>query len=513
MLTREQITANINALEQQGAKPDEIQQWLDTLKTESAPTPESEKQSFIQEAVGRVKKVAQETAEDYKGIAKTYDIARASGDKTALPAMALSSAAIAPKAVGNLIFEGVKQLLPEGFKADMKSWLNSILTNKRVQEDIVQPITKWAEDKPVAARAVQDVAEIASALPILKGTQAGVKGAIKSGEAVADVTKKVAPVVKEVAETATEKLARTPQEIADAKLLNQAKINKVVNTIVQGETKDIAKAKRVLSELDTSGITSYSSLSELVRGSIDNKLAKVDELFAETPDLFKLKDLQIAKKVGEETVKYNYVNRALNGLQEMYSKTADKVNETMIKQLREKIKSEGLQLQDLNELARRYGTEFGDKAFNKRTGQALTSVNSEMYENIRKGLKETVRSLSPNKKAITALDESASDAIRIEKLLKDMVEKVGKLESKFKQESALMKTGRTAGKAVGRVIDVVSGGTIRGMLTSFLPSNIGNKIMNSVDLQRELRKNLIQINKLNKASGENFFNELNKMLK
>jgi len=136
-----------------------------------------------------------------------------------------------------------------------------------------------------------------------------------------------------------------------------------------------------------------------------------------------------------------------------------------------------------------------------------------MYENIRKGLKETVKNLSPNKKAITALDGSVSDAIKVEKLLKDMVEKVNGLQSKFKNESALMSAGRMAGKTVGRVIDTVSGGTIRGMLTSFLPSNIGNKIMNSVDLQRALRKNLIQINKLNKANGENFFNELSKMLK
>jgi hypothetical protein len=98
-------------------------------------------------------------------------------------------------------------------------------------------------------------------------------------------------------------------------------------------------------------------------------------------------------------------------------------------------------------------------------------------------------------------------------LVNNMIEKVSALQSKFKKESALMSAGRKAGKTAGRVIDVVSGGTIRGLLTSFLPSNIGNKIMNSVDLQRALRKNLIEINKLNKASGENFFNELNKMLK
>jgi len=40
-LTREQLKANIEALEKQGAKPKEIQEWLDSLKTESISRPYS----------------------------------------------------------------------------------------------------------------------------------------------------------------------------------------------------------------------------------------------------------------------------------------------------------------------------------------------------------------------------------------------------------------------------------------------------------------------------------------
>jgi len=507
MLTREQITANINALEQQGAKPEEIQQWLDTLKTE-----EPQKQGFVQEAVGRVKKVAQDTAADYKGIAQTYDEARASGDKMALPAMALSATAAAPKAVGNLAAEGIKQILPDKWKDSMKDWLGKVIGSKAVQEKIVQPVTKFSEENPQAARAIGDVVEIAGALPLFKGAQAGVKGAVKSGEVITDVARKATPVAKEIAETATEALARTPQQIADAKLLNQVRVNKLVNTIVQGKTDDIAKARKVLSSVDTTGVKSYSDLVDVVRNNIDTKLSKVDELLAETPDLFKLKNLQVVKKVGEETVKYNYVNRALNGLQEVYNKTADKVSETMIKQLRDKIKDEGIDLKSLNELARRYGTEFGDKAFNKRTGQALTSVNAEMYENIRKGLKETVKNLSPNKKAITALDGSVSDAIKVEKLLKTLVEKINTAQAKLVKEPVIKKYGKTIGKGIVEGADLLSGGALKGMTMSLL-KNTTDKAMSYLDMEKALRKNLIQINKLNKSSGENFFNELSKMLK
>ena len=40
MLTREQIKANIDALEQQGAKPDEVQGWLNTLPKTQSPKPD-----------------------------------------------------------------------------------------------------------------------------------------------------------------------------------------------------------------------------------------------------------------------------------------------------------------------------------------------------------------------------------------------------------------------------------------------------------------------------------------
>jgi len=44
MLTREQIKSNIDALESQGAKPEEIQGWLDSLKTDSSNAPSQPEQ-------------------------------------------------------------------------------------------------------------------------------------------------------------------------------------------------------------------------------------------------------------------------------------------------------------------------------------------------------------------------------------------------------------------------------------------------------------------------------------
>jgi hypothetical protein len=53
MLTRLQIQDNIDSLEQQGASHDQIQEWLDTLPTSAAPTPEAPKKDGVLKTIGK----------------------------------------------------------------------------------------------------------------------------------------------------------------------------------------------------------------------------------------------------------------------------------------------------------------------------------------------------------------------------------------------------------------------------------------------------------------------------
>ena len=59
MLTREQITANIEAMEKQGAKQPEIQEWINTLKTETPQEQPKEKGFFRQLGEAIIKPVAE----------------------------------------------------------------------------------------------------------------------------------------------------------------------------------------------------------------------------------------------------------------------------------------------------------------------------------------------------------------------------------------------------------------------------------------------------------------------
>jgi len=81
---------------------------------------------------------------------------------------------------------------------------------------------------------------------------------------------------------------------------------------------------------------------------------------------------------------------------------------------------------------------------------------------------------------------------------------VNVLGNKIKERGLLEKAGRLAGKAV----DFVTLGATRGFLTAFIPGNVGNKVLNSIELQTALKKNLSKLDKINKIKeGETFLNK------
>ena len=51
-------------------------------------------------------------------------------------------------------------------------------------------------------------------------------------------------------------------------------------------------------------------------------------------------------------------------------------------------------------------------------------------------------------------------------------------------------------RGVGKTVDVATFGGPRGFFTSFLPSNIGNKTLNSFDIEKNLVRNLDKLSKL-----------------
>ena len=139
----------------------------------------------------------------------------------------------------------------------------------------------------------------------------------------------------------------------------------------------------------------YFTFPEDLGGKVKSRITElaktVDADLAKDTGRRILKDLTISGETNAgKIIKQNIVSKALDQLEELYTKIGDTVGSANIKEARKIAMKDGLTNLEINDLARVYGEEFGSKAFNK-VGDALTSVNAQMYENTRKGLKSLAR--------------------------------------------------------------------------------------------------------------------------
>mgnify|MGYP003300977670 CR=1 FL=1 len=93
------------------------------------------------------------------------------------------------------------------------------------------------------------------------------------------------------------------------------------------------------------------------------------------------------------------------------------------------------------------------------------------------------------------LDLEYSNLKAFEWLSDDMTEKVNTLTQKLKKQWIFEKIWRKVGDTINRV----TGKSIKWLVEKFLPSNMWNKINNSIDIQNELSKNLSKLVDLNAA--------------
>ena len=288
---------------------------------------------------------------------------------------------------------------------------------------------------------------------------------------------------------------------------------KIAGKIVQGEMSDAALAARVLPKIDMKGSNkTYSEISSRLQSRITEDLAKVDKEYAASKTRTKLANLKttVESDVGgvKASAKINYVEEALKGLQELYFKTKDPASLARIKAVAKQARRQGLTADQINRIAREYGTEFGKKAFSARTGDPLTSVNAQAFENIRSGVKDTARGFLKTD-AAKALDKGVADMIKVKKLVDDMAEKVNKLEQRVTKRNVIEKVGR----ALGTAVDMATFGGLRAFVGRIFPSNIGLKTQNSLDLQNQLSRNLDLLKNLEKMDDASFSTALAGIIK
>ena len=347
-----------------------------------------------------------------------------------------------------------------------------------------QFMTEFVTKYPDAAKALEEAAGTVANVGEIAGDILGFQGAAIS------VTK-VGSLAKQGLTSVESKIGAGVK--AGGQLVEQGKTALVpkppspvgaVKQVLQGETKDVTAGVRGLKELKTTGVKTYSQLAGKVDDAITNLSKKVDDVLNNKIPV-KLGQLKlVGKTTSGAKVAVDYVSRGLNHLKEMYGAIGDDISVKNITELIKKAITKGLTRKEVNDIARTYGIEFGTKAFGK-TGEALTSVNARMFENTRRALKIVARQGMKGSKA-EVIDKSISALFRVKNLVAKNVEAVNKLAQKIQERGLLEKVGYN----VSKYADILTGGSLRGIMGGILPRGVGYKVMNALDLEKVLERNL-----------------------
>ena len=307
-----------------------------------------------------------------------------------------------------------------------------------------------------------------------------------------NVTKGAEMVTKPLVEPIMKAITNNP--IADAIKSRIPKApptaNELVGKIIRGEEKDQPAALRTLGNIDTTGIKTTADLSKAIQDKTNQIKLAQNEHLSSIPEVKPLKDYTTEIKVGDKSTKVNYVDTALKQLKTYYDKAMDPTNSLKIDNLIDKGNKTGLSLKEVNDISREYGKEFSQKSF-KANGEHTSGINGKAAENVRTGIKDTVRNLDPSGKS-KVLDAQMSDMINTKKLVDKVTEKTNTLVQTTKARGV----GEMIGGAAADALNAVTFGGAKGFIEKLTKRNVGLKTLNHLDVQEMLPKTLEQIQKL-----------------
>lgn len=324
------------------------------------------------------------------------------------------------------------------------------------------------------------------------------------GAAIKPISKVASKTASEVGGLTTTAASKLSEIVKPSPTLENA-----VKQIAQGKIKDVKPFTKALSTIDTSGIKTYSDLSKKFEEVIPQLTNMVDTELSKNVSVKPISSFKtVLKTSAGKPVEINYVKNALTDLSELYDKVGDVVKKTEIDDLLSQGDNLELTNKTVNDIARRYNIEFGEKAFSKVTGEPLTSVNAQKFETTRKGLKDVARSGLGGDKA-KQIDDLISSVYDAKNLTDKTAEAVNKLKQRIEERGFVS----NAAYNIIKGIDTISGGLVRGATDAVLNRGTGLKTLNALDLEKNLSRNLSVIEKALKANKEDDFISILKTIK
>lgn len=444
----------------------------------------------VKERVGNIGETLKQVGEDKPMAENVGDAFKQAADATIRKPLRILGQGAA--LIGDVEMAEIKLIAPK-FAEDLAAKGMQKISETELAQTVTQKIDEFKTAHPEVAQDIEDVINIASVLPELKAAQLTVKGGSKAVGTISRFTDDILD-------------ANRITRIADT----EKEINDVVGQIIQGSKADKIKGRRALSIIDTTDVKTADDLIVKMNDGVEALANKVDESLEQagkTVGPLKTNQLVTTTQVGEKTIQQNFIKDALDQMEETYKTIKDAPSQAKISNLKNKLETEGLSLRELNDLSRDYGKEIKKKAFNPKTGEALTSLNAQAFENTRKGIKNVVRNSIGNeqlKDVVITLDEKMSDLLNTSMLMKNFSEKANRLYQKAVKRGFFEK----ASMKIADVVDKASLRTVSGFISRMIPSNVGNKQLNYIRLEENLAKNLKRLDKLIDAPANTFNNQL-----
>lgn len=357
----------------------------------------------------------------------------------------------------------------------------------------IPALQKWVTEHPQAAAALEETAKTAASGGQIAGTILAAEGAARTGQKAVDLTKAGAQKTAQAVVNAVDAARPATKALYDRSkdLIKPTPTpEKAVGEVLQAKKPITPRELEAFRNIDTKGVKTFGDLEGRIKQSIADLSGRVDDFLAQDTAVIPLDKLVTrTTSTGGRVVERNFVDTALGNLKELYAKTADDAALADIEDLIGKAQQTGLTRLEVNDISRLYNTEFGSKAFSK-VGDPLTSVNAQAYENIRAGLKDVARQGMGGTEA-AATDKVISSLYNVRDLVSKNVQAVQKLQQRITERGLLEKVGH----AVAKYGDILTGGSIRGFVGGLLPRGAGYKLMNALDLEQRLAKNLDIIRK------------------
>ena len=300
-----------------------------------------------------------------------------------------------------------------------------------------------------------------------------------------------------IRESGVSKVADATSKIAD----KTDDANKIWGRIGQWDIDDQKKVVEWVRSItkrnwitDTKSIKTYDQLDDVIKQTEKQIINEEDDLLRQYPD--KITDrttTQTVKWVWDQTddITRDYLDEWIELLKK-YNKN-DPAALRELEMLQNTKNTVWLTRLEAKNLARNLTSKLSKKFYNSND-ELRNSMSAESYEAIRKWIQNAVRDRLPDN-TLKNLDLEYSNLKGFQDLADDMAEKVNTLTQKLKDVWPIEQLWRKVGSAV----NFVTWNGIKWLVEKFLPSNMWNKINNSIDIESELSKNLWKLVDLNQA--------------